>query len=104
MYVMWIGLEHLQSGIRFSTTAPISFHPDGPTSFKVYSTSPFGTDWPQEGRTLHLDSYEDTQSWRPEPESDAMIRARVERNNVLQQAASDRELRNRLEEIQANGR
>lgn len=86
VYILSVGLEHLQTGVEFRSpsSSGISFHADGPTTFKAWSLQPFYARWHRAGfDALTMDSYQD--SWEPPlPETIYMIRARVERNNVLQ--------------------
>lgn len=49
-YVMFLGLEHLQSGIEFEASGSISFEIESPTIFKVWSWHPFHTTWKVRGR------------------------------------------------------
>lgn len=89
LYVLPVGLEHLQSGIEF--TGPVSFEKDGPTTFKVWSLQPFLGIWTvitdcghTETRRLH--AVEDV--WfepSATPMTMGLIREQVERNYRLRE-------------------
>jgi hypothetical protein len=103
-HIIHVGLEHLQTGVTFEFLSPtrsaIQIHAESPTCFKVTAPEPFTSVWQRATDTITLCSYPDEHWKPPAPETEAMIRARVERNNILQRVDSDRELRARLEETQ----
>lgn len=92
LWVLPLGLEHLQTGIEFlpvddkTTFSGVCIHADSPTIFRAWSHHPFKTTWHVAGeRKLTLLASHCNEWTPPMPETSDMIRARVRSNNRLQQ-------------------
>lgn len=59
-FLLHLGLEHLQSGIRIVPTEAdqaIRFDPDGPTTFIASSEAPFSSEWRSGCLVMNIDAY-----------------------------------------------
>jgi hypothetical protein len=84
MYTQLVGLEHLQTGVKIESEAPVQFWRESATIFALYSVKSFKLSWKQvrNGRTvtISISAYEDTRVNVPTPESEDYIRELVQDN------------------------